>query len=433
MSFTISRLWIGLCALILTLAGLSDVAGAQSRALTESLARGDVVRARAILDAEVAGRADAALHRAHLEGLIALRQGDAGKAVEIFEAIVDIAPGFAPARLALVQALHAAGRRGPALAQARRLANMTEDAQLRDALLDQIALSEGARHGGVALRFSLLPSSNITGGASAETVMLGGVPFVLDPASRKARGTGVALGVTAWRSWTLGRAWTATAAASLDRRLFDTALKPHESELSLRLTAAYRSARAEVSFGPRLALLRQSGGLARRQVGLGMAGAWLMSPRAQLTLTGDWLRQDYPQAPFRSGTLTSLVPGVHWAVGKRTTLFAEAPMLRETAAAPHLAHRDLGLVLGVATQTAGGLTLGLSAYAGRNRYDGVYPGFDLARKDKVRSLRLSLSHERFVLHGLRPEISLTRKWQDSTIPLHDLTTTDVGLSLARRF
>lgn len=433
MSFNTSSLRIGLCALFLALVGPPGGAMAQTGALGDSLRRGDVDGARALLDTQVAGRADAQLHRAHLEGLIALRQGDARKAVEIFEAIVDIAPGFEPSRLALVQALHVAGRRGTAIAQARRLADTTEDAQLRDQLLNQIALTEGARRGGVALRFSLLPSSNITGGSSAETVTLGGVPFVLDAGSRKARGIGISLGVTAWRSWVLGRQWTATAAASLDRRIFDTRLKPDETELSLRLNAAWRGQRGELTFGPRLALLRQPGGLARRQAGIGLAGAWLISPRLRFTLSAEWLRQEYPQAPFRTGHLTSLVPGLQWAVSPRTTLFADLPVLRETARAPHLAHRDLGLGLGIATRLPEGLNLGLSAFAGRNRYDGVYPGFSITRRDTVRSLRVSLSHDKITLRGVRPEISVTRRWQASNIPLHDITTTDFGLSLSRRF
>lgn len=107
----------------------------QAETVGQALRRGDAEAARAALSAEVAGRKDAGLHRAQLEGLIALRQGEPAKAMQIFRAILEVAPGFEPARLGLVKALEAAGQRGTAIVQARRLALQTEDQGLRDQLL----------------------------------------------------------------------------------------------------------------------------------------------------------------------------------------------------------------------------------------------------------------------------------------------------------
>lgn len=406
---------------------------ARAETVAQALQRGDATAARTALNAQIEGRPDAGLHRAHLEGMIALRQGDATNAISIFRAILDVAPEFEPSRLWLIRAHHAAGQGELAMSQARRLASQTEDTALRDQLLNQIAAAQGPRRSGIALRFALLPSSNLTGGTSTETVVIDGLPFTLDERSRKASGIGVTLGATAWRSWALGPSWTAIGSASLDHRKFNTSVKPDETDLALRLDAAYRGEKGSVAFGPRLSLLFQEGQRARRQAGLGLSATYLATPRLRIVVTAEILQQRFPQSPFRNGTRVSATPGLQWALSQHTILTLELPMLRETARAAHLAHRDFALGAGLSTRFESGLHLGVGALAGRNRYQGAYPGFGFARSDRLRSLRVSLSHERVQMRGLVPEIGVTRMSQSSNIPLHSMTRTDVSLSLSRRF
>lgn len=423
----LSKVICGLTAIVIS------IAPAQGETIAQAMQRGDADAARAALTKQVAGRQDAGLHRAHLEGMIALRQGDPDTAIEIFRGILSVAPDFEPSRLWLIRALQLSGQHHSAITQARRLATQTEDARLRDQLLNQITTARDTRRGGVALRFALLPSTNITAGTSTETVLIDGVPFTLDPGSRAASGVGVTLGATAWHSWSLSPSWDAIASASLDHRWFNTEFKPDETDLALRLDAAFRGKRGSVSFGPRFALLFQDGDRARRQAGVGMSAIYLAAPRLRVFLTAEVLRQNFPQAPFRNGTRASATPGMQWALSQQTILTVELPILRETARAPHLAHTDLALGVGLSTQIGRGFNLGVGTLAGRNAYDGAYPGFDIARTDRVRSLRLNVSHDRLQFRGLMPEISVTRKWQSSNIPLHKMTTTDVALSLSRRF
>ena len=423
-----------LCTAVLWLAAFLVVtSAARAETVAQALQRGDADAARAALNAQVAGRPDAGLHRAHLEGMIALRQGDAANAITIFRAILDVAPDFEPSRLWLIRAHQAAGQGARAMAQARRLAAQTEDTALRDQLLDQVAAAQGPRRSGIALRFALLPSSNLTGGTSTETVVIDGLPFTLDEGSRKASGIGVTFGATAWRSWALGPSWTAIGSASLDHRKFNASLKPDETDLALRLDAAYRGEKGSVAFGPRLSLLFQDGERVRRQAGLGLSATYLATPRLRLFVTADLLQQRFPKSPFRDGIRASATPGLQWALSQRTMLTLETPILRETAQVRHLAHTDLAFGVGLTTRLDSGLHLGVGALVGRNSYDGNYPGFSFARRDRVRSLRLSLSHDQVQLRGLVPELGLTRKWQSSTIPLHRMTRTDVSLSLSRRF
>ena len=405
----------------------------QAETVAEALTRGDAPAARVALEAEVKGDPEADLLRAQLEGIIAMRAGDFAKAATIFQGILKVAPGYEPARLQLYRALDRMGQRQEAMTHARRIAATTDDRNLRDALLSQIARDRNARPGGVALRFSLLPSTNITGGARTSTVVIGGVPFELDPASREAAGIGISVGATAWRSFEIARDWRATLSGSVDARMYDTNLRADETDLGLRFDLSRRWARGNISFGPRLAVLFQDGTEARRQVGFGLSADLKLNRRLWLGVSAETLDQRFAGADFRRGTKSTASVGLRWAATPSIWLTGELSGARETALAKHLAHSDLGLGLGVETQLRGGTVFGADVFVSRNTYDGDFPGFSAPRRDNVKSVSLSVRDPRISWRGVTPEFSVTRKRQASNIPIHDTWTTDFGLSFSKRF
>jgi hypothetical protein len=259
------------------------------------------------------------------------------------------------------------------------------------------------------------------------------VPFVLDAPSRAAPGIGLAFGATAWRSFDLARNWRAVLSSSADLRLYDTDLRADEAEAGLRLDLSRRGQRGAISFGPRATVLFQNGTETRRQAGLGFSADLSPNRRLRLGFSGEVLDQRFAGAGFRNGTRSAASVNLGWAATPTLSLSFALTGLRETAQARHLAHRDLGMGLGVETQLRGGTVIGADLFAGRNRYDADFPGFSVPRRDDVTSLRLSLRDPRINWKGITPEISVTRKHQASNIPMHDIWTTDIGLSFSRRF
>ncbi len=408
------------------------IAGAASADTVEAaLQRGDAPAARAALEAEIAGKPGAAVHRAHLEALIAMRHGDLRKAEAMFRAILAEHPGFEPSRVQLVIVLDQLG--DPAVRQeARRLAETTKDVRLRQRLAVPDGTKKRSDKSGVQLRFAILPSSNLTGGPDTDTVMIGGLPFHLDPGSREAAGTGLSLGLSAWQSWSLSRDWQLALSGSVDRRLYDTAAKSDETEFGARLALVHQADWGGLSFGPRTAILFQDEGLVRRQVGFGLDASVASGKKVRLSFSAEVLRQRFPQTDYRDGTLSRALIGIRWTPNPDAALFLNLPIERESAVADHLSHLDLGVELGVKLRR-GPLGIGLAVATSLDRYDGVYPGFDVAREDRVSSLKLSLSHDRLNWRGMVPELSISRTRQDSNIPLHDSWSTDVGLNLVKRF
>jgi len=422
------------CAVLLISCLLATApAPAQANTIEDAVRRGDFPTARALLEQQIVGKPGADLHRQHLEGLIALRKGEPGRAAEIFRAILAQNPRYTPAQLQLIVALDLMGQEGEAIRQAESLAATTDDARLREGLLSEVATRRNARSGGVALRFSFLPSSNVTGGTRAEIVMIGGLPFVLAPESREASGIGFNLGVTVWHGWELSETWRATVSASVDRKIYDTKLRADETEVGVRLDFSRKGQKAMLAFGPRFNLLFQHGDEARRQIGVGGRVDWRLSPRSALAFSGEWLEQSFAGAPYRDGHKAIALLSLSWMASPKTVLTIGLPIERETAQADHLSHKDVGVRIGLQTRFDAGLRLGVELALSNNRYDGPYPIFGIARKDEVSSLRVSLSHPKVGWGGVMPEISITRKHQDSNIPLHETWTTDFGLSFVKRF
>ncbi|MDP3195417.1 surface lipoprotein assembly modifier [Tabrizicola sp.] len=412
-------------------AGLAQADTALADTLEMALQRGDANAARAALEAEVAGKPDAAIHRAHLEGLIAMRRGDLRTAEAVFRSILAKHPGFEPSRVQLVIVLDKLG--DPKVRhEAQRLAETTKDAGLRARLARKAGARDQQEKSGVQFRFSVLPSSNLTGGPKTDTILIGGLPFRLDPGSRQAGGTGLSLGLVAWQSWDLSPDWQLTLSGSVDRRIYDTDAKADETEVGGRLALAHKTSWGGLSFGPRTAILFQGGELVRRQAGLGFETAVLTGSKTRLNFSAEVLRQRFPQTAYRDGTLSRGQIGLRWTANRDAEFHMNLPIERETAVADHLSHLELGIELGVQLRR-GPVGIGLAVATSLDRYDGIYPGFDVARKDKVSSLKLSFRHDKLDWQGLVPELTVTRTRQDSNIPLHDSWTTDVGLNLVKRF
>ncbi len=409
---------------------LMCVSLARADTLEAALHRGDANAARAALEAQISGHPDANIHRAHLEGLIAMRRGDLRKAEAVFRSILTENPRYEPSRVQLVIVLDKLG--DPAARdEARRLAETATDRQPRKGMARKVS-PQDADTSGLQFRMSLLPSSNVTNGPKTETVLIGGVPFRLDPGSREAAGTGLSLGVVAWKSWGLRPDWQLTLSGSADRRIYDVDVKPNETEVGVRLSLARKAPWGGLSFGPRTAVIFQESALVRRQAGVGLETVVLSGKKTRLSFSAEVLRQSFPQAAYRDGTLSRAVIGVRWALNPETVFHLSLPVEREKAKADHLSHLDLGIEIGVKLRR-GQIGIGLGVATSVNRYDGLYPGFATAREDRESSLKLSLSHDKLNWQGMVPELTITRTRRDSNIPLHDGWTTDVGLNLVKRF
>lgn len=420
---------------ILHLAGLVallclGVSPALAQTPLDYVRAGNYAAARALLAKEVKGRPDAPLHRVFLEGVILEQKGDLRAAASVFRQLLKIAPRFEPARLALAAVLSRMGNQRAALYQAEQLAATTPDARLRATLQKNIAAMGGGRRGGVALRFGLLPSSNANHATSQKTVLIGGVPFVLTPASREASGVGLTFGATAWHRWLLSEAWLATGQLSYDHWAYNRSVIPSQSLITARLDFNGAFRRTAVSFGPRFDSTLQDGSPYRNRVGLGASLSYSVTRKGTLGLSGDYYRQFYPTQAYLSGHRASLTPSYTQHFNKAWSLGFGLPLVWESTQRNYLDHRDTGVEVTLSHDSRAGLHLRLDLSYSTNRYGGIYPGMGRVRRDDVIIAGVTVSDDRIHLGKLVPEFSITRTVNASNISIQSYQSTDFGISLA---
>lgn len=420
-----------LAAALAMLAALAAPAAAQTH--IDRLAAGDFAGARAALRAEVAGRPDAALHLAFLDGLILTRQGRIREAAEIYRQILKAEPRFEPARRELTAILAATGQTEGAIFHAERLLSTTQDQRLRAELTGLIAAQSAGKPRGITTRFSILPSTNANGGTEADTVIVGGLPFTPDDGARAQSAVGVNIGATAWNRWQLGERSDVTASAGFDHRRYNNRHVADQTDVFARLDFGWTGARHRLSLGPVAELTWKDGDRYRDRLGLAVNGQYQIAPRLRFGGSLGVYRQRHPADRFLDGTLVTGSVSLQRVVAPDLSLFASIPFTLETTRAPHQTHRDLGLTLGVEKAWKGGLITGFSLGQSLNRYKGDYPGFGTPRRDRVTTATLVLRHSDLRIGPFVPELSLTLTRSSSNIPFHDYTRRDVGLFLSQRF
>ena len=404
---------------------------APSRAATplELVREGRFAEARAALAPAIAGRPDAALHAAFLEGLIAARQGDNAGAIRIFREILRVAPDYEPARRELAALLLITRQGEAALYHAERLD--ASNARLREQIRAAVASGAGPRQG-AALRFSVVPSTNANRGTEAEEIAIGGLPFRIDEASRAGGGTSVAFGGTAWRRWSLSPQATGTLTGSLDHTLAD-GTRPDQTVAAASFLLSRAAGRARLTFGPTYEARWLGGDLALERPGLAFAASAPLGGRSGLLASLEAQRQRFPGQSFRDGERYRGAVGVRRLMAPGLVMGVAVEAERETAGVPHLAHAEVGVRLDIAREWRGGLITDLEIARAWDDYEGDFPGFAEPRADRTTTLGLRLRHRALAWRGLAPEVSVTALRSESNVPFYDFDAVDFGLHLSREF
>ena len=127
------------------------------------------------------------------EGLIARKQGDHQRSVDIFRQILVAEPGFTQVRRELAFSLYLAGDKDGARHQADLLVKAgIDDGQ--NGLRSLIRVIDDSRPFQMRFFASLAPSSNANQGTGSEIIWLGGLPFAIPAEQQKKAGIGLIFG-----------------------------------------------------------------------------------------------------------------------------------------------------------------------------------------------------------------------------------------------
>ena len=286
---------------------------------------------------------------------------------------------------------------------------------------------------------ALAPDSNIGASSGEDTLHVGPFRFRLDDPDKPEAG----LGLRTWGnaqyfhplrggpSWALN--WRAGADLSVrdyPHRRFDGLHGGVQTGPQLLLGPAAVSLLAEAGHNQR------AGRSESHELGFRLESSLRLSPRLTLHPYARRVERTYRDADEQDGP--------RWSAGLRASLRATPRLtlhggLRHDRERPE--RRDYrntrrGLDLGASYDLHHGITVGLDASVSWTRFEPDWGFLTLGeprRKDRLRSVRLTLHHRGWTLQGFAPRLAVVREERASNAQLQDYDRWHGEIALVRRF
>lgn len=411
----------------------TDAVGTEASRAVQLVSQGDFDAARETLRTAVAGRKDASLHQAQLEGLILRSQGRNREAIDVFRFILSREPNFTPARIELSRALAEIGDSDAALHQVQAIELGSDDPEVRRQARAFGENVKSQRPHGFSGYVSFLPSTNMNRGSGQRVFTVGGLEFVIDDDSRGKSGVGVGTGAQAYRAFYLDAATRLTWAGAVDLKKYSGGPDYDELAVSTNLSLARRFGRVEFQVGPTVdyRLLAWEPYAFRYGIALGVTVD--LAAHTRFYSGGTFLKQDFQTYSYLDGWTFIGYAGVRHALSPSLAVSLTGTYKAERTQRAYLDHDDTRLLAQVDREWTGGLITSVAAGIGYHDYDGDFPGTTIARRDDVWSAGLTLTNRNWSYAGFAPQLKYEYTRQKSNISFYDYDSHDVDVTFTKLF
>ncbi|WEX07524.1 surface lipoprotein assembly modifier [Chelativorans sp. AA-79] len=394
---------------------------------------GDDDGARAVIRRIMRGKPDAALHVAHLEGVIRMRDKDYKEAIRIFRLILSVEPNFTPARFELARALLRTGDRDGSSYHFQALARGSDDAPVRhlaERYLDRI---DGSRDYGFSYYFSLLPSTNVNKGTHNRTFEAGGLVFAIDEDSRKASGVGAGTGGSAFRTFRLDESYAVVASGWADIRKYSETTESDEIGVGGSVALSRRAGRLSWAAGPAVEYRWAAGDPYLLRYGITAGVRAVVGERNTVSFSLSSRVQDYVDQDYRDGHIHIAGLSVRRALSQSDALAARLGLTFERTQRRHLDYDGASLGLEYDKEWRGGfMTSFFGSFEWRD-YLGNFPATDHRREDRLFSIGAGVSHRKLNFAGFTPKATYKFTDRKSNVSFYEYESHDFGLALTREF
>lgn len=346
---------------------------------------------------------------------------------------VSVKPNDPEARIRLAIALLQSGAQDRArfhLLQARAAALTDADRAQLDAVLARI---EAQRDREGWFSFAIVPETNPGQRADTDTVWIGGLPFRLNANAQAERATGLHINAGGALMPQIAQGLGLRIGARVTARLYeDRALH----DITLRGDLGFQG---QTMAGHDWQI---TGSVARRALGgrsfgqgLGLHLSWAqrLGDRSLLQLHAEAVEWRFASHPSLDGLRLSASVALRHALRPDLVVTGMLALSHVDARAQHEAGHSIRFALGAQQSFAGGLVLGVDAFAQRHRRDGSDPIFGILRQDMTTGLGLRAMHRDIVLGHYTPVVEASTTRQRSNSALHAWRNTRVSLTLSRSF
>jgi len=393
---------------------------------------GDYAAAEAILQ-NTRFEGQEAIPAAYLLAVVYARTGRADRAEKLLREILAREPGIDAVRIELVRILAAQGKRQAAGYQLNQLTDSADLAGDQDQLT-QLSRRIGATEGfSLSGYFSLAPSTNINGGTSHSTIMIGGLPFVINNAAREQSGIGVRAGAVAGYTHMLTE--DLSVYASLSAEVFDYSNDDFDKQEG-ELRAGFRREQLRYSFQAEAIVDRHWQDRKAYSLGIGgrVLAKWNFSQG--WWLSGEIIHMDrsFDATKAADARTTRATATLRRAFSNSLAVSVSSSFERETVPArPWNAYQSQSVTLGLETPIAYGVRMTALLTAGRREFEDLFPGLRVLRQDRFWELRGTFRKDDFQIAGFSPIVGLSHKHQSSNVAFFDYETTGMDLTFTKAF
>ena len=393
---------------------------------------GRIEAARKLLERARPENDEERIERLFLLGLIDARRGFPSRAARRFEAILAQRPEVTRVRLELAQVYHALGRDEKArfhleASLADKLPSSVETAV--EGFLNRI---DARKRWSLSLSAAVVPESNPAKRTGRERIRIGGVPFRLNPDSRKLSGVGYLVTTGASFSPPLADDLHGVFAVSSAAKLYK---QPDWNDVSLHgeIGVAWLLDRGTVSGGLRLGRKWLAADPYSREAGPWMRGRLRLSPASRFEMNLSAANLDHDSQAARDGWRFSARPA--WIYALRAPTSIETSLDLELSGARERHHASRAVTLGITLSHAfrGGLSLSPSVSAHVRRHAGPDPLFLKTRNDRRFRIAVNILHRALQYEGFAPYAGYAVEWNRSSISLHTYRNHGAVFGVSRKF
>lgn len=367
-----------------------------------------------------------------LGGMIAIGNQNYASAIAQFQTILINRPNTPRVRLELARAYFLAGNDDGAQYHFERVLASDLPEPVIANVQHFLAQIRARRSWHFGFNFALLPDSNVNQGTSAQTVLIGGIPFTLSSDARETSGLGVMWQLYGEKWWEMADQWRFTASGNLQRKDYGKH-RYNDMTLYARLGPRYLFEGGDTGFGISLGkrLLgdhpySNAHGLyvdVNRQLG----ERWL----TYASLESQQYR--FAHGKGEPGTLTTASGKLRYMLSPVSQMEGGLDLTRDTTLSDVMRHKIVGVSLGYHSDAPFGLLYGVSIYASRSRYPVFQGFFNQFRKDELISCTVDLTKRDWKIFDFSPTVAVTVIHNNSTIPLFSFRRALGQFGFARQF
>ena len=421
--------------LLLTFLGAAPAVWASPLDQAEQLIQsGDLDAALAVLDAYQPTTIEDEERSLWARAVAYSQQNRPRAALPQLERLVTLKPASARYRLNLAAVLAEVGQDDRARYHYELLRGSTDAPEITNTLDQHIDALDRRRSWEGHFNFAIVPESNAGKRTAAETIVIGGLPFVINPNARAKAATGARVGFGgAWLPWVAPNT-RARLGLSFDGSVYQDGAAPRDITLAAQMGL--------LNFGDRGRRISGTLHIAQRWLndtayttttGLSLGYVKNIGAAGVVSVNARHQQIAFDQVGLPSVRETLLMGRYTHNLSPQFQLYVGGAVEGRTSSSATEAGQRAELSFGGQYLFQGGLQVGLDLQAGRMERDGITPLFGLTREDTTRSATIRIMNRNWSLSGFAPVLELGFEQRKSNIAIYSYDNQRVSLGLTRRF